>query len=72
MQSSTGSGLSESGKLMDELFANNAINIEPPADMRSTGIQMRQVFLSFTEAGFTEPQAMQMICALFAANGGSK
>lgn len=38
--------------------------------MRQTGLQLRQVFLSFTEAGFTEMQAMQMLCAMFASNGG--
>lgn len=72
MPSSTGNGLSESDNLMDELFAKNAIKIEPSAEMRDTGIQLRSMFLSFTEAGFTEAQALQMLLTMLASNGGSK
>lgn len=46
--------------------------VEPPADMRTAALTMRQMFLSLVEAGFTAPQALQILGAMLAAaqNGG--
>lgn len=46
--------------MSDGLFGNSAIPIEPNADMRGAAVAIRQIFLSYTQAGFTEPQALQL------------
>jgi len=45
--------------------------IEPPAGMRSAGREIYQLFVSLTQGGFTEDQALRVIGHMLAnANGG--
>lgn len=40
------------------------ITQEPSADTRSAAHEIRQMFLAFTQAGFTEDQALDLVIAL--------
>lgn len=40
--------------------------IEPPSDVRQMGIMAFQMFISFTEAGFNEYQAIMLIARVMA------
>lgn len=46
---------------MNDFFGNSAIPIEPNADMREAAHAIRQVFIAYTQAGFSEVQAMQLV-----------
>jgi len=38
--------------------------IEPPARQRQAAQELYQLYISYIQAGFTEAQAMQMLCAI--------
>lgn len=42
--------------------------IEPHADMRQLAIVHKQMFIAWTDAGFTEPQAMSLLRAMIRGN----
>lgn len=44
---------------------------DPLTDLAAGAAQLHEVYEAFRAAGFTEPQAMQMVCALITANQGS-
>lgn len=42
--------------------------IEPPADLRTGALIHRQMFIAYTDAGFTEAQAMDFIKTMIVAS----
>lgn len=56
--------------MKDDSFGISAIVVEPTAEMREAGLVMRQMFVGYTQAGFSEVQAMQLILQLM--SNGSK
>ena len=43
---------------------------EPPADIRVAATTMFQIYTALLQAGFTEPQAMQLLGQMVAASAG--
>lgn len=46
--------------------------IEPAAGMRSAGREIHQLFVSLTQAGFSEDQALKIIGHMLANTNGGK
>lgn len=44
--------------------------IDPLSMLAAGAAQLHEAYEAFRAAGFTEPQAMQMVCALITANLG--
>ncbi len=55
---------------MSDMFPEGLPPIEPPANFRQGAIMNRQMFLAYTEAGFTEEQAMRILLTMIAASFG--
>lgn len=43
---------------------------EPTADAREFALATRQLFIAWMQQGFSEDQAMQMLCTCISANQG--
>ena len=39
------------------------MKIEPPADMRELATTHRQMFVAYVDAGFSDVQAVRLVCA---------
>ena len=48
------------------------MKIEPNGDLRYAAASIRQMFLSFTEAGFTEEQALDLVKHILPGIGGKE
>lgn len=46
--------------------------IEPPAGLRAAGRELHQLFVSLTQGGFTEDQALKIIGHMLANAKGEK
>lgn len=44
---------------------------DPVTDLAASAAQLHEAYEEFLAAGFTEAQAMQMVCALLTGNPGS-
>lgn len=45
---------------------------EPSSDLRQLASMLHQTFVALRAEGFTEDQALQIIAAMLAANGGKQ
>ena len=43
---------------------------DPLTDFAACAVQLHEAYTSFVAAGFTEAQAMQMVCAILTNGGG--
>lgn len=50
-------------------LGSEAMKIEPNGDFRTAAATIRQMYLAYVQAGFTEEQAMQLV-KHFLPNGG--
>ena len=49
---------------------NNVPRVEPNADLRQMAHGLRQIFVAFTEAGFTDSEALTMTITVMNAQPG--
>lgn len=49
----------------------NDMPVDPVTDLAATAAQLHEAYEEFIAAGFTEAQAMQMVCAMLTGNPGS-
>ena len=58
--------------IINELFgALASARREPSAELKALAANLHEVFRAYVDAGFTEPQAMQLVIAM-ATHGGNK
>lgn len=49
----------------------NDMPVDPVTDLAATAVQLHEAYEEFLAAGFSEAQAMQMVCAMLTGNPGS-
>lgn len=49
----------------------NDMPVDPVTDLAATAAQLHEAYEEFLAAGFSEAQAMQMVCAMLTGNPGS-
>ena len=47
---------------------NDKLPTDPITGLTEAAVQLHELYESFVEAGFTGPQAMQMVCAIVTAS----